>query len=209
MRSTLWSRTSPLLRRIELNPELAKVFDHPTRAAIVGALADGAATPKGLADTLDQQLSSVAYHVTVLHRHRCLAVVKTERRRGGLEREYELVPPASTGYIPRQEVPPPLRDYASGAVLQRIMDSGVTALADGALDSRDDGHLACLSFALDELAWADVDELMRETRTRLAAIVARAAPRLAKAGEPGVPATVVLAHFESRKRRDADAPDES
>jgi len=179
--------------------ELARAFDHPTRAEIVDALAGGTATPRQLAAALGQGLSTISYHVTMLHQFRCIAVAKTERHRGAIEREYELVPPASTGYIPRQHVPPPLRDYASGAVLQQIMDSGVTALAAGTLDARDDSHLMCLSFAFDEQGWSEADELVRDTRTRLAAILARSTSRLAKTKEPGTPTTVVLANFESAR----------
>jgi DNA-binding transcriptional ArsR family regulator len=72
-------------------PVLLKLLDHPTRRAILRiVLEDGAKpqSPKELAEQLQKELGTVAYHVRTLAKDDALELVRTKPRRGSREHFY-------------------------------------------------------------------------------------------------------------------------
>lgn len=67
-------------------------FRHPLRAAIVNAIADagGRASPSQLADTLEQPLGNVSYHVRELQVAGILRPDGKTPRRGAIEHHYRV-----------------------------------------------------------------------------------------------------------------------
>jgi DNA-binding transcriptional ArsR family regulator len=70
--------------------ELHTALKHPLRRQILRLMQDGnQASPRELADELEQPLSNVSYHVRVLVQCGAVKLVDTEPRRGSLEHFYE------------------------------------------------------------------------------------------------------------------------
>ena len=83
---------------------------------------------------------------------------------------------------------PPL----SGALINEV----ITALNSGTFDARDDRHVSWTPGFVDEQGWEESVDLAAKTLDRVIKIHADSAKRLAKAGEEGIPATMVLMNFE-------------
>jgi DNA-binding transcriptional ArsR family regulator len=71
-----------------IDPRLAKALSNEVRAQALRLIAEGPASPKGLAEALGLDLRGVAYHVRVLARLGCIELVETHRRRGAVEHVY-------------------------------------------------------------------------------------------------------------------------
>jgi DNA-binding transcriptional ArsR family regulator len=61
---------------------------HPLRRKILKAMGDEESSPRDLADTLDQPLSNVSYHVRVLINCGVLKLVRTKQVRGSMQHFY-------------------------------------------------------------------------------------------------------------------------
>lgn len=79
------------LIRIE-DQGLITALSHPLRASILTELDGGEASPKELAQTLDEKLGNVSYHVRILARLGLIELVRTTPRRGAVEHHYRAVP---------------------------------------------------------------------------------------------------------------------
>ncbi len=77
-------------RAVTIDQEVAKALSHSVRAQVLDLIGEGKASPRQVAERLGQDLSSVAYHVRVLHRLGCLELVETHQRRGATEHFYEV-----------------------------------------------------------------------------------------------------------------------
>jgi DNA-binding transcriptional ArsR family regulator len=75
---------------VSIDQRLAKALSHEMRARILALIAEGAASPKQVADRLGQDIRSVAYHVRVLQRLGCVELVETKQRRGATEHFYKV-----------------------------------------------------------------------------------------------------------------------
>jgi predicted transcriptional regulator len=76
-------------RAVSIDQRLAKALSHSVRAQALALIAEGAASPKQIAERLDTDLRGVAYHVRVLLRLGCIELVETQQRRGAVEHIYE------------------------------------------------------------------------------------------------------------------------
>jgi DNA-binding CsgD family transcriptional regulator len=76
-------------RAVSIDQRLAKALSHSVRAQALALIAAGVASPKQIAERLDIDLRSVAYHVRVLHRLGCVELVETQQRRGAVEHIYK------------------------------------------------------------------------------------------------------------------------
>src|SRR5258705_7954464 len=76
-------------RAVSIDQRLAKALSHSLRAQALALIAEGPASPKQIAERLDADLRSVAYHVRVLVRLGCVELVETQKRRGAVEHIYK------------------------------------------------------------------------------------------------------------------------
>jgi len=67
-----------------------QVLGHPTRLAILDALADGPASPNQLSIRGEMALGSVAYHVRTMADSGLIELQKETRKRGAIEHTYKL-----------------------------------------------------------------------------------------------------------------------
>ena len=77
-------------RPVSIDQRLAKALSNSMRAEALQLIADGVASPKAIAEKLDLDLLTLAYHVRVLRRLGCIELVETKKRRGAVEHIYRV-----------------------------------------------------------------------------------------------------------------------
>ncbi len=145
-----------------------------------------------------QALSQLSYHFRSLARSRCIAVAKTNQRRGAVEHVYRgrvrtlaFQSDEDLAGLPFEE-----RRAISQTTLQSLVARADSAIIAGTFDKRPDRHLSWVAMDADEQAWAELRDLQEESLKRAEAIKAAAAERVA-AGASSVRATFGALGFES------------
>jgi predicted transcriptional regulator len=77
-------------RPVSLDQRLAKALSNSLRAKALTLISEGVASPKAIAEKLDADVRTVAYHVRVLKRLGCVELVETKARRGAVEHIYRV-----------------------------------------------------------------------------------------------------------------------
>jgi len=77
-------------RPVSIDQRLAKALSNSLRAEALQLIAQGVASPKSIAEKLDVDLPTLAYHVRVLRRLGCVELVETKKRRGAVEHIYRV-----------------------------------------------------------------------------------------------------------------------
>ncbi|HUC08274.1 MAG TPA: hypothetical protein VMR96_09305, partial [Solirubrobacterales bacterium] len=126
----------------------------------------------------------------------CIEMVKTEPRRGAVEHYYRATSRAFLTDSDWQSLPESVKPGVSASSIQMIIDDVVSALTGGTFDARDDRHLSWTPGVVDEQGWDEAVDLANETLDRVLAIQAGSAKRLAKSGDEGIPATMVVMNFQ-------------
>ena len=179
-----------------VDQRLVKALAHPLRVEILTILNERMASPNELSKELEEGLSQVSYHVKVLKDFECIEMVKTEPRRGAVEHYYRATSRAFLTDSDWQSLPESVKPGVSASSIQMIIDDVVGALTGGTFDARDDRHLSWTPGVVDQQGWEDAVDLANETLDRVLAIHAESAKRLAKSGEEGIPATMVVMNFQ-------------
>ena len=179
-----------------VDQRLVKALAHPLRVEILTILNERMASPNELSKELEEGLSQVSYHVKVLKDFECIEMVKTEPRRGAVEHYYRATARAFLTDSDWQSLPESVKPGVSASSIQMIIDDVVSALTGGTFDARDDRHLSWTPGVVDEQGWEESVDLAAETLDRVIAIHAGSAKRLAKSGDEGIPATMVVMNFQ-------------
>ena len=77
-------------RPISIEQSLAKALSNALRAQALRLISEGVDSPKAIAEQLDADIRTVAYHVRVLRHLGCVELVETKRRRGAVEHIYRV-----------------------------------------------------------------------------------------------------------------------
>lgn len=179
-----------------VDQRLVKALAHPLRVEILTILNERMASPNELSKELEEGLSQVSYHVKVLKDFECIEMVKTEPRRGAVEHYYRATSRAFLTDSDWQSLPESVKPGVSASSIQMIVDDVVGALTGGTFDARDDRHLSWTPGVVDEQGWEEAVDLANETLDRVLAIHSGSAKRLAKSGDEGIPATMVVMNFQ-------------
>jgi DNA-binding transcriptional ArsR family regulator len=194
-----------------VDQRLVKALAHPLRVEILAILNERMASPNELSKELEEGLSQVSYHVKVLKDFECIEMVKTEPRRGAVEHYYRATARAFLTDSDWKSLPDSVKPGVSASAMRLILANVFGALQGGTFDARDDRHLSWTPGVVDEQGWEETVDLVAETLDRTMKIHADSAKRLAKSGEEGIPASVVLMNFEdlpasARSSRGAKKP---
>ena len=179
-----------------VDQRLVKALAHPLRVEILTILNERMASPNELSKELEEGLSQVSYHVKVLKDFECIEMVKTEPRRGAVEHYYRATSRAFLTDSDWQSLPKSVKPGVSASSIQMIIDDVVGALTGGTFDAREDRHLSWTPGVVDQQGWDEAVDLANETLDRVISIHADSAKRLAKSGEEGIPATMVVMNFQ-------------
>jgi DNA-binding transcriptional ArsR family regulator len=179
-----------------VDPRIAKALSHPMRARILGILDERVASPNEIAETIDERLPNVSYHVRALLDLGCIELVDTAQRRGAIEHYYRAVVRPFFSDRDWKRLPRSGRQAISDAALRIIWEDVGDALRAGTFESRSDRHLSHNDVVLDDEGWREVAELLNGMISEVQRIASASAKRLKTANGEGIPATVVAMQFE-------------
>ncbi len=77
-------------RPVSIDQRLAKALSSSLRAEALALIAEGVDSPKLIAERLDLDVRTVAYHIRVLRNLGCIELAETQPRRGAVEHIYRL-----------------------------------------------------------------------------------------------------------------------
>jgi DNA-binding transcriptional ArsR family regulator len=188
-----------------VSPQLAAALAHPTRVSVMGALIEGPASPRQLAEAIEEPLNNVTYHVKQLRDLGCIELDRVERRAGGrvLERFYRTTQRAYFDDDSWQV----LNDNERLAVLWsivRMMSKDITdAMTAGTFFGQDyDIHLTRSPMTVDEEGWEEIAALLNRSTKELFEITERVEERHAEGGtEPSIHTKVQMMQFRSPSPR--------
>jgi DNA-binding transcriptional ArsR family regulator len=179
-----------------VDPRIAKALSHPMRARILGILDERVASPNEIAETIDERLPNVSYHVRALLDLGCIELVDTAQRRGAIEHYYRAIVRPFFSDRDWKRLPRSGRQAISDAALKIIWEDVSDALKAGTFEQRSDRHLSHNDIALDDQGWREVAKLLNSMVSEVQRIESASTARLKKSGEDGIPTTVVAMQFE-------------
>jgi DNA-binding transcriptional ArsR family regulator len=174
---------------------LIKALSHPVRAEALTILNQRVASPKEIANELNEEVGKVSYHVKELRNLGCAELVDTAQRRGATEHYYRGAAQAYMSESFWATLSQAVRNGISVTGLKVLIEAAREAVEAGTFDARVDRHLTCLTLSLDGKGWKDANGLLTETLDRLAKIGGESEAR--EAGEERIRATFGLLGFES------------
>lgn len=183
-----------------VNMQLVRALVNPTRIRILDAIAEGATSPSQLAETLDERVSVVCYHVTVLRSTGCIQQVETEQSGPAAERSYQLAPEAkptrhmAPGRLMRSGFGHPPAAFVRSIVEREMRHPGTDIFGDGK------DQLSCASIVVDAQGWREISATIARAVDRISIAHERSTQRLSDSGEEGISATIAVASFESPRR---------
>ncbi len=188
-----------------VSPQLAAALAHPTRVAAMGVLVEGPASPRQLAEAIDEPLNNVTYHVKQLRDLGCIELDRVERRAGGrvLERFYR----ASQRAYFDDDAWEVLNSQERLGVLWsivRMMSKDITdAMTAGTFFGDDyDIHLTRSPISVDEEGWEEIAALLNRSTKELFEIERRVEERHAEGNtEPDIHTKVQMLQFRSPSPR--------
>src|SRR5215212_7867991 len=180
-----------------VDPRIAKALSHPMRARILAILNERVASPNEIAETIDEPLPNVSYHVRALLDLGCIELVDTAQRRGAIEHYYRAIVRPFFTDRDWKRIPRSGRETISGTALKVILDDVGKALSSGTFDARADRQLTHSPMTLDEQGWGEVNRIIVDALERIEKIGRESAGRLKRAGDGAIPTRVVLMQFES------------
>jgi DNA-binding transcriptional ArsR family regulator len=180
-----------------VDPRIAKALSHPMRARILVILNERVASPNEIAETIDERLPNVSYHVRALLDLGCIELVDTAQRRGAIEHYYRATLRPFFSDRDWKRLPRSGRQTISDTAMQIVWEDVSDAMKSGTFDSRPDRYFIHSPMVLDEQGWTEMTEVMAKAFAEAEKVESRSAARLKKSTEDGVPTRVVLMQFES------------
>jgi DNA-binding transcriptional ArsR family regulator len=189
-----------LRKAISVDMQLVRALVNPTRIRILDALAEGAASPCELAETLGERVSIVRYHVTVLRSTGCIHQVEAEQSGPAAERSYQLAPEATpTRHIAPGRLMRSGFGHPPAAVVRSIVERGMSNPGTDIFGSGRD-QLSCASIVVDAQGWREISTMIAKAVNRISIAHEKSAQRLSDSGEKGISATIAVASFESGRQ---------
>jgi DNA-binding transcriptional ArsR family regulator len=180
-----------------VDPRIAKALSHPMRARILVILNDRVASPNEIAETIDERLPNVSYHVRALLELGCIELVDTAQRRGAIEHYYRAIIRPFFSDRDWKRIPRSARQAISDTALEIVWADVSDAVKAGTFDARPDRYLTHSPMVLDEQGWREMSAVMAKAFAEAEKVESHSAERLEKSNEDGVPTRVVLMQFES------------
>ena len=187
-----------------VDPRIAKALSHPMRARILVILNDRVASPNEIAETIDERLPNVSYHVRALVELGCIELVDTAQRRGAIEHYYRAIIRPFFSDRDWKRIPRSARLAISDTALELVWEDVSDAVKAGTFDGRTDRYLNHTPMVLDEQGWAEMTAVLGRASAEAEKVASRSAERLTRSKDDGVPTRVVLMQFESPPGDDGD-----
>jgi DNA-binding transcriptional ArsR family regulator len=183
-----------------ISPQIAAAMSHPTRVRTMAVLIERTASPRELAEAIDERLNNVTYHVNQLLKLDCVELVRTERVRGGrvVEHFYRAKQRLYFDETAWASLTEKERFGVTGMSLRMISEDINAAIVAGTLfHEGGDGHISRTPMALDEEGWEEVIEVLDRASLELFAVEERVGERVAEGADANVRAKVQMLQFRS------------
>lgn len=184
-----------------LNYRQMQALSNEERVRIFALLCEGEGSPKAISKELDEGLSQVSYHVSVLSKCNLITLVRTEPRRGAVEHFYEAAVPSLIPPDAWTNLPPAMRKTISLGILQEFFDDARDSIGAGIFDASP-GELNLTPLVLDEPGVEEFGRLAREFLGSLQELQSAASRRMGVMngdGSEAISTTVFLASFLSTR----------
>jgi DNA-binding transcriptional ArsR family regulator len=175
--------------------QLVKGLSHRLRAECLTMLAERVASPRELAEALDEDLSNVSYHVRVLNELGLIELVKEEPVRGAVAHFYKAVERPLFSAAEAEKMPPEVQKAFSAHSWDRLIEDATEALEVGSFHSRPDWNLTRTTLLVDSEGFARLSKAMDELLELVFDEQTASAVRLNKSGEEPIRATAATALF--------------
>lgn len=188
-----------------ISPQLAAALAHPTRVGVMSVLVEGPASPRQMAEAIDEPLNNVTYHVKQLCDLDCIELDRVERRGGGrvLERFYRASQRAYFDDDAWEVLDNGERLNVLWSILRLMSKDISSAMTAGTFFGEDyDIHATRSPMTVDKEGWKEVAELINETTKALFEIERKVEKRHGEGGEePGIHTKVQILQFRSPSPR--------
>jgi DNA-binding transcriptional ArsR family regulator len=186
------------------NPRLASALSHPTRLRAMRVFSEREATPREIAEAIDEPINNVAYHIKILKRLGCVELVQTRQTQGGRVAEH-LYKATQRPYWDADDWKQ-LNDGekldVTAAIMQQISEDIADAMSHGTFNAHDDSHISRSPMVVDGEGWQEVVALLKETMEELMEIQVRVNERGASPEET-LHNRVAIIQFESPRPKRA------
>ena len=190
------------------NAALFKALSHPLRYRIMMVLGEREASPKELADLLDEGFHRVYEQIRILKKSEFIELVGTDSRHGGTQHFYRAsVRPVLDAEV-WEKFPRLAREIASISMVRRIFGDVIASIDAGVFDDRKHRAVLRRPILIDEQGFKEADESALRHLDELAEIEARSASRLIESGEEGINVSTATMVFEAGKARHNGHSDE-
>src|SRR3954452_25579148 len=140
--------------------QLVKGLNHPLRVECLTLLAERVASPRELAEALDEDLSNVSYHVRVLSELGLIELVSEEPVRGAVAHFYKAVERPLISAAESEQMPAEVQKAFSAYNWDLLIDDATEAIEKGSFHSRSDWHLTRTPLLLDSEGFARLSKAM-------------------------------------------------
>ncbi len=184
------------------NPRLVAAMTHPTRLRTMRVLTERTATPRQVADEIDEPVNNVAYHIKILAKLGCIELVETRPAGGGrvAEHLYRVSQLAAFDDDAWAQLGDREKLNVVAAIMRQVTEDIAEAMASGSFYEPDDNHLSSSPMVVDAKGWRETIELLDETLERLATIQERVNGRSHGTEEKMLLAKVAMLHYRSPDR---------
>lgn len=179
--------------------QLVKGLSHPVRVECMTLLAERVASPRELAEALNEDLSNVSYHVRVLTELGLIELVSEEPVRGAVAHFYKAVERPLLSPEQWETMPLEVRKMFSALNWDVLIKDATTAIEKGTFDEREDRHLTRTSLLLDSEGFERLSKAMDELLEAIFEEQAASAERRKATGEEPIHAVAGTVLFEMPK----------
>lgn len=148
---------------------LASAMSHPTRWRAMRVLSERTATPREIAEEIDEPLNNVSYHMKILVDLDCAELVQVRSVHGGrvAEHVYRATTRPYFDVDSWNELDDTEKMAVTSAVMQEVTDDIAVAMSHGTFYEPDDNHLSRTPMQLDTPGWQEVIALLDEASKKL------------------------------------------
>jgi DNA-binding transcriptional ArsR family regulator len=171
---------------LEQQALLHKVLADPLRARILMVLGDREASPKELAEFLDEDFQQVCYRVRTLKEKGFVELVDEDSRNGGVQHFYKASARPRLDADEWEQLPELARKTNSATALQAVIRDARQAMASGDFDAHRHRVLIRKPMVVDEQGMRELDESALRQLDEQERIETESANRRIESGERGI-----------------------
>ena len=175
--------------------QLVRGLSHPLRTKCLTILSERTSSPREIAESLDEDLSNVSYHVRVLSELGLIELVAEEPVRGAVAHFYKSVERPLISAGDAEKMPIEVQKAFSAYNWDLLIDDANKAIERGTFHSRPDWHLTRTRLLLDSEGFARLSKAMDDLLEMVLEEQAASADRRRKSGEKPIHARAATALF--------------